>query len=122
VRFYIDLINEAYRTGASEPLRTYADPECDSCSSIADAVDDIYTNGSARGGQIIIQNITPTVVTGGVQPSVVVNTIRTELQRLDASGQSVETLPRATRVLIFDLTWEPQWRLEAIRTGRNADS
>src|SRR5262245_16374782 len=73
VRFYIDLINAAYRTGASEPLRAYADGECDSCSSIADAVDEIYSAGSARGGQIVPTNVIPAGLAPGVTPTVVVD-------------------------------------------------
>src|SRR5262245_19160564 len=93
VRFYIDLINAAYRTGSSEPLRTYADDECDSCSSIADAVDEIYSTGSARGGQLTIKDIQAGGLASGVQPTVVVDTVTDRFERIDTAGNVTHTNP-----------------------------
>ena len=118
VRFYIDLINEAYRTGASEPLRVYADDQCDSCSSIADAVDDIYATGSARGGILTIRDIQASGIASGVQPTVVVDTITDRFERLDASGNVTHTNPPEARILIFDLVWtnSDDWQVQGIRS------
>jgi hypothetical protein len=100
----------------------FADNECNSCSSIADAVDEIYATGSARGGQITIRDITPTVIRVGVQPSVVVHTAKSEFQRLDKNGDVVETSPSAERVLLFHVAWDGAWEVAAIRTGQDGAS
>jgi hypothetical protein len=116
VRFYIDLINEAYRTGASEPLRVYADDECDSCSSIADAVDDIYATGSARGGQIGVLRTASSGMSQGVTPTVVVEITIGPFARLDQSGQIVEEEPRKDERWILTLNWSSSgWRVVSIR-------
>ncbi len=118
VRFYIDLINTAYATGASQPLRAYATDECDSCTSIAGAVDDIYADGGrAIGGQLTINTLTPTGVAEGVQTSVVVDASTDAYQRIDSSGAVVEDLPSVRRLLIVDLGWtNSAWRASGIRS------
>lgn len=118
VRFYIDLINDAYATGASQPLRAYATDACDSCASIADAVDDIYTDGGrAIGGQLTINTLTPTGVAEGVQTSVVVDATTDAYQRIDSSGVVVEDLPPVRRLMIVDLSWaRSAWRAAGIRS------
>src|SRR5262245_37323206 len=116
VRFYIDLINAAYRTGASEPLRAYADDECDSCSSIADAVDEIYSAGSARGGQISIHRATSGGISQGVAPTVVVELSIDSFTRLDHSGHTVEEEPRKEESWILTLKWSSHgWHVASIR-------
>jgi hypothetical protein len=116
VRFYIDLINEAYRIGASEPLRVYADDECDSCSSIADAVDDIYATGSARGGQITPIGVTPAGLAPGVTPTVVVDAKISKFQQLDSSGAVIDTVRERSDTLYFELVWRQRsWLVLAIR-------
>jgi len=116
VRFYIDLINEAYRTGASEPLRVYADDECDSCSSIADAVDDIYATGSARGGQITVRQTAATGISEGVTPSVTADVITTRLEVVDSAGNVTRTSRGRAGELLLTLRWsDPEWLIVSIR-------
>ena len=116
VRFYIGLINEAYRSGASEPLRVYADHECDSCSSIADAVDEIYSTGSARGGQLTLTDITPAGLAPGVTPTVVVNAKISKFEQLDSSGAVTDTVRGRAETLYFELVWrQGSWLVLAIR-------
>lgn len=115
VRFYIGLINEAYRSGASDPLRAYADDECDSCSSIADAVDRTYAQGSARGGQINIDHVTATGVGPGVSPAVTVDARTTAFEKLDQSGQVVETAEARRVTFLFELSWGETWSVMGIR-------
>jgi hypothetical protein len=116
VRFYIDLINEAYRTGASEPLRAYADDQCDSCSSIADAVDDIYSTGSARGGEITPISVTAAGLAPGVTPTVVVDARISKFEQLDLSATVTDTVQARTDTLFFELVWrQGSWFALAIR-------
>jgi hypothetical protein len=123
VRFYIGLINDAYRTGASEPLRKYAGPTCDSCMSIAAAVDDIYENGGhSEGGQLTIKALTPTGVTEGVQPTVVVLANKTRFQQFDADGTGTDTVAAEERRLYFDLDWtRSSWLVHGIRSEKGRD-
>jgi Family of unknown function (DUF6318) len=123
VRFYIDLINEAYRTGASEPLRVYADDECDSCSSIADAVDEIYSTGSARGGQITADRLTASSVGVGVTPTVDAEVHISGLKHLTTAGDVISTEPPQQTRLFFGLVWhEGRWKLLSIRDRRGTSS
>src|SRR5262245_37478612 len=116
VRFYIDLINAAYRTGSSEPLRTYADDECDSCSSIADAVDEIYSTGSARGGQITIRQTAATGVSEGITPSVTADVVTSRLEVLDATGNVVRSSRGREGELLLTLRWsDSRWSIVSIR-------
>jgi hypothetical protein len=115
VRFYIDLINEAYRTGASEPLRVYADDECDSCSSIADAVDRIYMRGTARGGLIEIEHSAATGVGPGVAPAVTVDAHTTPFEKLNELGEVIESAKGRRVTFLFDLTWDGAWSILGIR-------
>ncbi|MGH8836772.1 MAG: DUF6318 family protein [Actinomycetes bacterium] len=116
VRFYIDLINEAYRTGASEPLRVYADDECNSCSSIADAVDEIYAAGSARGGQITIRQTAATGVSKGVTPAVTADVVTSRLEALDAAGNVIRTSRGREGELLLALRWsDSKWLILSIR-------
>lgn len=124
VRFYIDLINTAYATGASQPLRAYATDECDSCTSIAGAVDDIYADGGrAIGGQLTINTLTPTGVAEGVQTAVLVHTSKSEFEELDESGEIRDSVPAETRLLLYDLSWiDTTWRVTGIRSQQEVAS
>jgi hypothetical protein len=105
VRFYIDLINEAYRTGASEPLRV-----------IADAVDEIYSTGSARGGQITVRQTAATGVSEGVTPSVTADVITTRLDVVDSAGNVTRTSRGRAGELLLTLRWsDSEWLIVSIR-------
>jgi Family of unknown function (DUF6318) len=120
VRFYIALINNAYRTGASGPLRKYAAPSCDSCTSIAAAVDDIYNDGGhAEGGQLSIKSLVPSVIDEDIQPTVVVATSTDAFVRFDMTGKVTHRNPASSRTLLFDLKWTTSaWQVVGIRSEK----
>jgi hypothetical protein len=119
-RFYLGLINDAYRTGASEPLRRYAGPSCSSCTSIAAAVDDIYDNGGrAEGGRLSVKRIAGTGLSSTSQPTVVVGIAVSPFRQIDGSGKVVDQVPARQTVLLVDLEWSNgAWRIKGIRDQR----
>jgi len=120
VRFYIDLINAAYRTGSSEPLRTYADDECDSCSSIADAVDRIYdSGGSASGGLLTVADLTASSVASGITPTVDSRVEISPFKELNSAGETLDTAPGKRDHLLFELRWSSGWTVVSIRHPRS---
>ncbi len=120
-RFYIGLINDAYRTGASEPLRRYAGPSCDSCTSIAAAVDDIYdSGGQAEGGRLSVKRIAATGLRSTSQPTVVVDIAVSPYRQIDGSGRVVDQVAARQTVLLVDLEWSNGiWRIKGIRDQRS---
>jgi hypothetical protein len=116
-RLYLGLINDAYRTGASEPLRRYAAPGCASCTSIAAAVDDIYGRGGhAEGGRLSIERIAATGISPTSRPTVVVDIAVSPFRQIDGSGRVVEQVAARRTVLLVDLEWfNEAWRIKGIR-------
>jgi hypothetical protein len=119
-RFYLGLINDAYRTGASEPLRRYAGPGCTSCTRIAGAVDDIYDNGGrAEGGHLSVKRIAATGISATSQPTVVVDIAVSSYRQMDGSGRVVDQVAAKQTVLLVDLEWSKgAWRIKGIRDQR----
>ncbi len=116
VRFYISLINNAYRTGASGPLRKYAAPSCDSCTSIAASVADLYAKDLAHGGLLRVESSTAT----GISPSnyvTVVAVVRTSrFERLEENGSVATFKPERIGTLFFDTRWtDGSWLMTGIR-------
>jgi hypothetical protein len=120
-RFYLGLINDAYRTGASEPLRRYAGPTCSSCTSIAAAVDDIYNRGGqGEGGRLSVKRIAATGLSSTSQPTVVVDIAVTPFRQIDGSGRVVDQVAARQTVLLVDLEWSNgAWRIKGIRDERS---
>jgi Family of unknown function (DUF6318) len=117
VRFYIGLINDAYRTGDSQPLRTYAAPSCDSCTSIAAAVDDIYKDGGhAQGGQLTIRELMPSGIGEDDTGTVVVEGETSRLREVNDSGAVTAEIDGRRGTLFFDLRFdESLWTVRGIR-------
>jgi Family of unknown function (DUF6318) len=120
-RFYIGLINDAYRTGVSEPLRRYAGPRCDSCTSIAAAVDDIYDRGGqAEGGRLYVKRVAATGIRSTSQATVVVDIAVSPYRQIDGSGRVVDQVAARQTVLLVDLEWSNGvWRIKGIRDQRS---
>jgi hypothetical protein len=116
-RFYLGLINDAYRTGASEPLRRYAGPACASCTSIAAAVDDIYDKGGrADGGRLSVKRIAATGISPTTQPTVVADVAVSSFRQIDGSGRVVDHVAARQTVLLVDVEWlNGTWRIKGIR-------
>jgi hypothetical protein len=119
-RFYLGLINSAYRTGASEPLRRFAAPDCTSCTSIAAAVDDIYDNGGqAEGGRLSVKRFAATGISSTSQPTVVVDIAVSPYRQIDTNGRVVDQVAARQTVLLVDLEWSNgAWRIKGIRDQR----
>jgi Family of unknown function (DUF6318) len=116
-RFYLGLINDAYRTGASEPLRRYAGPSCASCTSIAAAVDDIYDKGGrAEGGRLSVKRVAATGISPTSQPTVVADIAVSPYRQIDGSGRVVHKVAARQTVLLVDVEWSNgTWRIKGIR-------
>jgi Family of unknown function (DUF6318) len=123
-RFYLGLINEAYRTGASGPLRRYAGPGCASCTSIAAAVDDIYDNGGrAEGGRLSVKRIAATGISPTSQPTVVADIAVSPYRQIDGDGRVVDKVAARQTVLLVDVEWSNgTWRIKGIRDQRSGAS
>lgn len=123
-RFYIGLINDAYRTGASEPLRRYAGPSCDSCTSIAAAVDDLYDDGGrGEGGQLSVTRIATTRISSTSLPTVVVEVAVSPYRQIAGSGEIVDQVAATETVLLVDLEWSTgTWWINGIRDQRGEAS
>jgi hypothetical protein len=49
VRHWFDLVNHAYRTGDTAPLKSFSHSECKTCHSIISSIEDAYSDGGSIG-------------------------------------------------------------------------
>jgi hypothetical protein len=55
VRFWFELLNHAYATGETEPLARYSHPDCETCASVIDQIDNRYESGGRiEGGEVTV--------------------------------------------------------------------
>lgn len=90
VRHWFDLVNYAYATGDTAPLRAVSEPTCEACATMIGFVDDQYLDGGTFvGGQVTVHAIeAPAPDDSGVLLALAVYS-QSELIALRADGQEV---------------------------------
>jgi hypothetical protein len=119
---WIDLMDHAYLTLDSGPLRGLGLPSCQTCAQFTVQLDRDRSAGSRyEGGRVHFLSAQPESVEDGKQARVDVLFDQDELKVRDAKDAVVETVPENRTIFVFDLQWtDAGWRVATLRLGQES--
>lgn len=94
VKYYLDVVNRAFASSSSAPVRRLSHPECDACNALIRAIEEPGAPGEeASGGDYEVVFAEAPQVSGG-DVTVSLRYALTEARVVDGAGQLVRAVPR----------------------------
>lgn len=110
VRQFVDVVNEAQRTGDLARLKAMSDPSCDGCTDVATVIEDFYSDGgSLEGGERTIDSIRADPSQGGW---LILAGVSAEDQTLHRPGQEDQVLPGGEQSEEYLVRRHGKWKVE----------
>jgi hypothetical protein len=120
---FLDLMDYAYRTLDSVPLRAVGLPSCQTCAQLVSQLDTDRNAGVRyQGGRVHFLAAEPETVRDGQEAVVDALFDQDELKVLDAGGTVLETVPANRTIFVFSLRWtDAGWQAESIKLGTQGE-
>jgi hypothetical protein len=112
VRYWFDLVNHAYRTGNTEPLKSLSDSDCKTCKSVVSSIEEAYSDGgSITGGhiQVLVAVAAPLEPDGIAIVSTVYEQQPMKVLKADGAVASNHTDPERATIAFYAKYQEGRW-------------
>ena len=115
-KHWIDVFNEAGKTGQTSQLKDLSAPTCKSCSNFADQIDDLYAKGGrleTRGWSVLAA--VPVEGLPNSKPRVSLRIRQSPQKVYDGESNSVDSFPGGKATFSARLAWVPDgWSMSEL--------
>jgi hypothetical protein len=112
-KHWIDVFNEAQRTGGTAPLQAISGPGCGSCDGFVEMLDDLYANGGhlESQGWRVLQSV-PAPGMPARRPEVTMRIVRTPQRIYESDGSKPESFSGGRATYSARLEWNARgWQM-----------